>query len=604
MYCSYQDRQVLEDDLYRGDGAESEASEAISELEFHLYSQLHYSSNTLELEDGEDEPSQKIDAADKTTETTVNVEVKTKTRPASSSPGKLQQQCNNKFEKQVKKKKEKSVPKVQRPLPKFEEVIVIDSSSDIITISESYSSDDDDDNDDDDKGVCALKGGRVRRTLTSTLVKKTPREKVNDPVTLDSSSSESGSESSLSSNTDSYVVENWMILGQGHQHGDHSIELNLEGSTGSNADFEENNDATWEVSDKDREAQIFNKNKKAFRRVANRYYTPKNVQSRKLPVCFLCGNPYHMSSECPYKHCNNCGLPGHVSNSCNERSYYHKQCHRCGMTGHFYDACPEIWRQYHITTKTGPPRPQHQDNGRSPAYCYNCSKVGHFGHGCNQQRMFRWIYVATPFINYYDTMTDIKCRQKRMKYKAAELKKTSLTSDNSHFSTPGPKRKKQKISHANNGHLFDNKFERTVWKHKSSPRHKFFHDRNDSEAEVFPKRGFNKERQQGNAAKQWKPKRPVPKERPAPSQLIIDEGLAFPRGGARGEKPKKKKKYNQASSVEFRDAGRFETTPGKLRKDKHRKRNNFRRKMDTEVYPTDENLFSIPQRKRKQKQRV
>lgn len=58
---------------------------------------------------------------------------------------------------------------------------------------------------------------------------------------------------------------------------------------------------------------------------------------QKSPPCFLCGNPGHLSNECPNRHCNNCGLPGHLYDSCSERAYWHKQCHRCSMTGHFFD---------------------------------------------------------------------------------------------------------------------------------------------------------------------------------------------------------------------------------------------------------------------------
>ncbi|GLD66431.1 zinc finger CCHC domain-containing protein 7 [Lates japonicus] len=128
-----------------------------------------------------------------------------------------------------------------------------------------------------------------------------------------------------------------------------------------NAEGEE--EGSWLVSDKDKEAQIYNKDRGArvaTQRLSNRYYTSKNVHCRncnktghlskncpepkKLSACFLCGTPGHLAVECPSKHCNNCGLPGHLYESCTERAYWHKQCHRCSMKGHFFDACPEIWR--------------------------------------------------------------------------------------------------------------------------------------------------------------------------------------------------------------------------------------------------------------------
>ncbi|XP_077381430.1 zinc finger CCHC domain-containing protein 7 [Festucalex cinctus] len=629
MYCSYENRQALEDDLYQEGGEESEGSETFSELEFHLYSQVHYSSNTgdLEVPDGKHQPSQEIHVADKAAKMAVNVNVEdaAKSGPPSSNTVKLQQQCNNKSEKKVNQKKKKRGPEIQRPLPGFEEVIIIDSDdSEVIIISESHSSASDDD---DDIGVCALKGGSVHRVQSSTRAQKTPHKKVINiaPVTLGSRSSKL---STSPNSSDSDILENWMILGQAKQDGDHFISLNVEGNVDSIADVEEDNGDSWTVLDKDREAQIFNKDKRGRTptlRLSNRYYTDKNVHCRncdkvghlskncpqptKLPVCHLCGDPNHMSSRCPNKHCNNCGLPGHLYECCSEMPSYHKKCHRCGMMGHFFDACPEIWRQYHISTKTGPPLAREgEDKGRKPAYCYNCSKKGHFGYWCTQQRMFRGSFATTPFINYYDTMTDIESRQNRLKGKVEALKRNGLIPTNSQtWFSPGPPKKKQKISHANNGHLFDNKFDRTLFIRKASPSHVFFHDRKDSQAATFPKSKFNKHRQQESAGKQWKPKRAVPKERPAPRVLIADEAMDFPRGRGGREKPEKKKKKNSKSKNNNQASSGydilFRIPPSMSKKDKHeKKRNNLNKQKATQTYPTDENLFNIKQRKHKRKQ--
>lgn len=46
---------------------------------------------------------------------------------------------------------------------------------------------------------------------------------------------ESSESSDSSDSSDSDGLENWMILGRGKQDGDHSISLNLEGETDSNA---------------------------------------------------------------------------------------------------------------------------------------------------------------------------------------------------------------------------------------------------------------------------------------------------------------------------------------------------------------------------------
>nr|XP_019955885.1 PREDICTED: zinc finger CCHC domain-containing protein 7-like [Paralichthys olivaceus] len=378
MYSPYQDREELEDDLYQEeDNDDSDGSEAHSEVEFRLYSQLHYSSNAGEMEEQED--------SGETPEVTLDADGELEHTEDFGLPSSKQRLLKKKKvgEKNDKQKKGKSDPKGQRSSSVYEEVIVIDSSPDVISISEDDTADDD--------GVCIMKGQGFHRLQTSTPAQQEGQKRkmsLDTPVSIDSSSSESdseesesNSESDSSDSSDSECLENWMILGRGKQVEDQSISLNLEGGSDGNTDAEEE-EGTWLVSDKDREAQIFNKAKGArivTQRVPNRYYTNKSVQCRncnktghlskncpepkKLTSCFLCGTPGHMAIECPSKHCSNCGLPGHLYESCSERPYWHKQCHRCSMKGHFFDACPEIWRQYHITVSRKP--------ALSPEHCFS-----------------------------------------------------------------------------------------------------------------------------------------------------------------------------------------------------------------------------------------
>ncbi|XP_008276647.1 zinc finger CCHC domain-containing protein 7 [Stegastes partitus] len=662
MYCTSQDREELEDDLYQEDDGDSEGSEANSELEFRLYSQLHYSSNPGELEEQDDGDEKEPDREHQDSQQHEVIEKAEDDDDEELKPGRevepplpicgwLQQHLKKKKgEKQDKRKKRKSVPKGQKSSC-FEEVIVIDSSTEVISISE-------DDTADDDEGVCALKGQGLCRMQTSTPAQqKTKQRNLGVTVTVASSSSESDSEdaesksesdsSCSSDSSDSDALENWMILGRGKQDGDQSISLNLEGGSESHEDAEEEG-GSWLVSDKDIEAQIYNKDKGArvaVQRVASRYYTGKNVHCRncnkmghlskncpepkKVLPCFLCGTPGHVVSECPRKHCNNCGLPGHLYGSCSERAYWHKQCHRCSMTGHFFDACPEIWRQYHITTKTGPPvKRQGEDNGRSPAFCYNCSKKGHFGHECTQRRMFNGVYPSIPFINHYDTVEDINRRQHRVKFKVKELKKNGFLSALAETPlTPGPPKKKQKISHHKNSHLPNHKLHQTPHNHKPSPSHVFFEDSSDFSATMPKRNKYSKSKQEsGGSAKPWKPKRPVPTSRdPLPrSKLICDEADDFPRGGGTGEsiqKKKRKKRMNKMKQVPFGLTGGHKDsrpdylcktvggmTPGpqsktdKAKKNQKRRDRNLRKadkQFGAEMYPTDENLFAIKQRKRR-----
>uniref|UniRef100_A0A3B4VJI6 Zinc finger CCHC domain-containing protein 7 n=1 Tax=Seriola dumerili TaxID=41447 RepID=A0A3B4VJI6_SERDU len=467
MYCTYQDREELEDDLYHEDDRDSEGSEANSELEFRLYSQLHYSSNAGEMEEQEG-TGEKAEGQDSR-----QPEVTEKTADAN---------------------------------------------------------------------------GELEHTGESG----PPSPNISNSSESDSEESESRSESELDSSDssdssdspDSDCLENWMILGRGNQEGDQSISLNLEGGSDSNT-------GVSRVY-----AQIYNKDKGArivVPRVSNRYYTGKNVQCRncnktghlsktcpepkKLLPCFLCGTPGHVVSECPNKHCNNCGLPGHLFGSCSERAYWHKQCHRCSMTGHFFDVS-----SLQHPTKTGPPVKQHrQDNGRSPAYCYNCSRKGHFGHACTRQKMFNGVFASIPFINHYDTVEDIKRRQHRLKLK---VKGRSHTDTNICSESTG-------------------------------------------------------------SVKPWKAKRPVPTSRgPLPTpKLIFDEADDFPRGGGKGEKLEKKRKKNRMKKTmelppEGHRGSRSHRPCWTTRKRRNRDRRTADKKLSAPMYPTDENLFIIKQRKR------
>lgn len=175
MYCAYQNREELEDDLYQEDDRDSEGSETDSELEFRLYSQLHYSSNAGEKkeqggrgEGAEGEDSQQPEVTNRTADAGGDGELGhiRESRPPSPNAGELLQQLKKKKkkekgEKRDKQKKRESDPKGQRSSSSlFEEVIVIESSPDVISISEDDTADDD--------GVCASKSQGLNRLRTST----------------------------------------------------------------------------------------------------------------------------------------------------------------------------------------------------------------------------------------------------------------------------------------------------------------------------------------------------------------------------------------------------------------------------------------------------
>ena len=167
MYSPYQGREELEDDLYQEEANDdSDGSEAYSEVEFRLYSQLHYSSNAGEMEDRGETPE---DQDSQQPEVTVDADGDLVDTEDCGLPSSEQQLLKKKKvgEKRDKQKKGKSDPKGQRSSSVFEEVIVIDSSPDVISISEDDTA--------DDEGVCVMKGQGLHRLQTST-----PTQQVED----------------------------------------------------------------------------------------------------------------------------------------------------------------------------------------------------------------------------------------------------------------------------------------------------------------------------------------------------------------------------------------------------------------------------------------
>lgn len=161
----YQDQvQDDEDDLYKEDAEDSDGSEVNSELEFHLYSQLHYSNpGDEEVEVGEDErqagPQQKVTG--KAPVDDGGQRITGDSQPLSPEIRQPLLSLATTREKSKDEKKRTIRPGGRKPSSFMEEVIVIDSGPDIISISDSDTSA-------DDVGVCASKGQRALRPQTST----------------------------------------------------------------------------------------------------------------------------------------------------------------------------------------------------------------------------------------------------------------------------------------------------------------------------------------------------------------------------------------------------------------------------------------------------
>ncbi|XP_066576671.1 zinc finger CCHC domain-containing protein 7 isoform X2 [Amia ocellicauda] len=557
MFAGYEAVEEYEDELYKEPEASSE-SEPDSEVEFHLYSQVHYAAKMGD-ESKEDEVLTSVQAQQ-------------------------------------------------------DEVITVpsDSEVEVITVSDDTEGD----------GVCAVKGRKTEaRRKVGSLANPTPSELPEFVEFVESSD-------------DSDYVESWMILGQEKQDEDNTILLNLEvHSNSSQSEAEDNTiqlnvdvDLTtlsddsvrlnrdvrsdrshseagdrghsWTISDKDIEAQIGKSGRTPKR--PNRYYaSDKNVNCRnckknghlskncptpkKVSVCCLCAMPGHIQYSCPHRHCPNCGLPGHCYEECTDRAFWNKQCRRCSMTGHYADACPEIWRQYHLTTTPGPlVQPEGNVRPKIPAYCYNCSRKGHFGYECTQRRMFNKTFPALPFVTYYDTEQDMRSRNHRLQRKAQELREAGLMPQMGTLGTSHVERKREEPTR------------------KRIKKNKGWEEVEQWGAQTSKP---NQQQRPQQKMKTWPEKR---KERRLQKQQRkkIQEGedTNFPRG------PKKPPAGGHSHPKKGRPSPGLFGPAKQLTEETHKRKRRAKRKSTAgqdrhheDSYPADENLFLIKQRSRRRK---
>uniref|UniRef100_A0A8C5Z115 Zinc finger CCHC domain-containing protein 7 n=1 Tax=Marmota marmota marmota TaxID=9994 RepID=A0A8C5Z115_MARMA len=400
MFGGYETIEAYEDDLYREESS-SELS-VDSEVEFQLYSQIHYAQdlgNAIREEGHEEKNSGNSESS-------------------SSKPN------------------QKNLIVVSDS-----EVIQLSDGSEVITLS-----------DEDSIYRCKRKNIRVQaqekthgcsasphsneladKKSKRNIEKPKPEERsaiLREVMIIEVSSSEEESTISESDN-----VESWMLLGCEVDDKDDDILLNLVGCENSVTE----DDVNWFISDKDVEAQIGNN--RSSGRWTRRYYSAnKNVTCRncdkcghlskncplpqKVRPCCLCSERGHLQYACPARFCLDCSLPMSSNHRCLERSSWRKRCDRCDMIGHYADACPEIWRQYHLTTKPGPPKKPKTPSGQSAlVYCYNCAQKGHYGHECTERRMYNQTFPTSPFIYYYDDKYEIREREQRIKRKIKEIQK-------------------------------------------------------------------------------------------------------------------------------------------------------------------------------------
>ncbi|XP_054365283.1 zinc finger CCHC domain-containing protein 7 isoform X2 [Mirounga angustirostris] len=371
MFGGYETIEAYEDELYREESS-SELS-VDSEVEFQLYSQVHYAQdldNIIREEEHEEKNSGNSESS-------------------SSKPN------------------QKNLI-----ILSDSEVIQLSDGSEVITLS-----------DEDSIYRCKRKNFRVQakektrgppaslhsnkltdKKCKGNIEKPKPEEipgTIREVMIIEVSSSEE--EESTISESDN--VENWMLLGCEVDDKDDDILLNLVGCENSVNEGEDG--VSWFISDRDAEAQIVNN--RSSGRWTHRYYSAnKNVTCRncdkcghlskncpfpqKVRPCCLCSERGHLQYACPARFCLGCSLPMSSTHRCLERPSWRKRCDRCDMIGHYADACPEIWRQYHLTE-------------------------------CTERRMFNQTFPTSPFIYYYDDKYEIREREQRIKRKVKELQR-------------------------------------------------------------------------------------------------------------------------------------------------------------------------------------
>ncbi|XP_023668343.1 zinc finger CCHC domain-containing protein 7 [Paramormyrops kingsleyae] len=593
MYSEYQEREEYEDELYKDEDGSS-SSEVDSELEFRLYSQLHYCSSSRQQEnqnglegnwEGQQENRNGLEG---------NREGQQENRNGLEGNQEGQQENRNGLE---------GNREGQHENRQQQAVIVIDSGPEVVTLSDST---------EDEEGVCVSKGLKSQPP-GSAHGRRVPPQSTPRKVSADTSLGETawenavitlGSDSDLTLDSDSDDLENWMILGQNKLEGDCRIQLNLEGM-GNSSPTEDGDDTNqiWTISKRDMMAQISNR-RSGTRYSTNRYYTDKTVTCRscnklghlskncpepKLPSCLLCGNQGHIQHNCPHRHCANCGRPGHGYEDCVERASWTKQCYRCTMPGHFHDECPEIWRQYHLTTKTGPPvKPDREAPPRSPAYCYNCSRKGHFGFECKERRMFNGTYPTAPYIYYYDKEKDISKRDKRMAKKVQDLQEAGLlvqTQPDQTLTVGGEEenqpRKKRKLTKGCARKQHKDK--------KASPQGKS--EQKEAGQEKTGKRHHLLSKPWRQKRKERRQQKKQRRERAAQQPAAPRDPEDFPRG------PKKRTGTPVSAHKGKGTPGLFNHADRGLKGKRRRPRGRDRKPEN--LYPTDENLFLIKQRRKK-----
>ncbi|NXG38710.1 ZCHC7 protein, partial [Dromaius novaehollandiae] len=346
MFDGYEDTEdieVYEDELYHEESSSEQSVD--SEVEFHLYSQIHYSQNLGEI--SRLEINEEVDVAEVRGQSSVltaklhqdkSIVELTDCDVIQIADGhEIIILSDTPDEDSVYKSKGKKSTSSVDPEKKYDHPGI--STPNHAEAAECNTLD-------PAESVTKVSSQRKRASGKLNSVTSAGTCVIQEVMVIDDSSN--AEEESLISESDN--VESWMLLGCGADDKDEDIILNLEGCGTSVSEGEV--DVDWSISNKDLEAQICNY--ATVRRTSVRYYTAdKNVTCRncsrpghlskncpiprKIPPCCLCAERGHLQNTCPARFCLNCCLPGHYSKECLERAYWNKHCNRCDMKGHYAD---------------------------------------------------------------------------------------------------------------------------------------------------------------------------------------------------------------------------------------------------------------------------
>ena len=125
--------------------------------------------------------------------------------------------------------------------------------------------------------------------------------------------------------------------------------------------------------------------------------------------CRICNKPGHKAYQCrkaQLSTCHLCGDYSHANQKCKTSNLlgvcYNRNftCLRCGQVGHSKAYCPDLWRQYHLTTKPGKIQISKIKKLMEKRSCHYCGRASHFAHECLHNTHDE--VAASPTIFRYD----------------------------------------------------------------------------------------------------------------------------------------------------------------------------------------------------------